>query len=768
MPCYGAGNRGAIAEITAAPTQVTINGSVVPNAFCTHVEDSVGPNPGKALIRIMGDSKDQVGNITLNAGVSTWKLGARVQVTIDGYDNLFLGTLVKRRDNGQSNSIIYEAWSDLWLLSKIPVRGCIVYDPVTDNVKFCSRYICRTNPSGYQNCITVSTPMGTLPVFTANAEQGQAYNNSDYDDNYGSYTVSSWTPDKFIHYLYLLANCSYSSVYGMGNEWRSLSGSDRLGFPHPSFGGTSGDMAKKMPDFTFQGQDMLSCLRTCLEMGGVWGMYGDSSNGTQTSLKFYPKTSSLAMVKVDLSCERGGDVTDLGVYDFEVDESIEAVAESVLGEGAPVSVESQFTITGGKNGDPLPVPPVPPTRLDDIKRSWTWIEEVMFARIINGYDAIVPITYPKPTPDAAWQYALFPTRQPNTDANETWLDVPCVPANGSQPWIPFARKGTKEALNIARSMLPRVWRAFEINSYNAQQNKTLFGYNQMYSNTGDYPILSIPRPVLPEQTSYYIDDAGRKTRINYPIRISVQETAGKYHDVTAQSGVHCDSMGVFFLDGLTDGVTASDGDCLWMGASNAIMVNPHNLTLKNLRINCAIQLEHRLKYVKNQSSGELDGSLNSELGGPIQMYVDSPNGFRQDHRVNSLPSPEQENPPQNDILRNDTDRLELHVSRRGRLSCIPEKRSSWYLAGIWPTIRAGTFIRQVTMVGQDGDSDYVVNAPLQTVVYDITNQRTIAGGLLPQADMVAGMNSYDVNGGTARTAAHHPANQNAVCGRGRI
>lgn len=742
-----AGNVGGESNLDLQATRATveINGGPVANAYCLQVEDSTGACPGKAIIQIMGVDSDTFGNITLNATSQKWLFGARVVVKCD-YDTIFLGSLIKRRDQGQPNTVILEAWSDMWLLSRIPVRGCFVWDSKDGVVKFIDRMPMRVNPNGYNNCI-IAPWQGNTPVFAAYAEQGAAWDDKDYDTFWDPYKISAWTPKKLLQYMCAAANATTSTA-GVNSTYRTLANSQRLEWGVDSVNFTSDQsMDLKLPDHSFQGQTMLRCVMEALEMSGDFGVRTNPSGGEKSSIEFFSNVKEYATDPIDLNLQRGGDVADpTTAYDFELDEDCSNTSESALGQGASIRIEGEFTNPGGIL-----------TQAEDnstFKRSWDYDEEIAFNRIINGWDhsslhkdGLVP-----PSPP---EYCKYPKKIPDKTAGETWMGVEWILADGQQDrslvyvnGAPSGSGGGGNSLSFARSILPRVWRAFEINGSESRTNGPLKGYNSEFLSTSDYPMLNnIPRPVMKEQLQYYIDQ--NKRRLNFPIRIQVNPGNG-YHDVSAQSGLRIDSEGVIWLDGLTD-ENGAGSDRIYTGS---LQTRPQSCILKPMKVNLAAYMDQRLTVEVRQSSGEIDGQLGTDLGGPLQVYIDSPEGYRLDEQVDSYPAAQESyvgtniNAPLTTKMRNDYDRLTTHVTRRGRLSKLIKRMSSWYLVGIQPNIRAGKFVHQISTSGQSGDSPYVLDAPAATVVWDFQGQRTICGGLIQQVANARGKVSdqYDAGG----------------------
>ena len=162
MPAFAELTTSSQVELSAAGAVVTSltpggGGNCFDYAQVLRIEHSGGIIPGKAFISVRNlSAPDENGLVTLqNSGPlapNNLKFWSRIKIISNGA-TVFIGALMKRRDSISGNSVLLEYWDDRWLLSKIPVRGCLrVYDNYSQSVKFLPRYICRTNPGGYKNC----------------------------------------------------------------------------------------------------------------------------------------------------------------------------------------------------------------------------------------------------------------------------------------------------------------------------------------------------------------------------------------------------------------------------------------------------------------------------------------------------------------------------------------------------------------------------------------------------------------------------------------
>ena len=751
MPAYGTFPSQPVTEIDAMQPAVTIGASLYDYCTCLAIEKNTGIVPSKAFIKLAGNNYEVNGNITLNAyNLAEIVHGARVRID-NGAEPLFLGQLIRRRDQGQGNAIIWEAWDDRWLLSKIPVRGCLVWDPVDLRVKFISSFVARVNPLGRRNCIgaAIAGIDGTVPVFSALPEQQGGYDDSDTDNTLSSGALSAWTPSKWIKYLCALSNIAAAGVDGANvGSWRSLSSSKRLGWKYmdcsfPSDPGQS--MDRKIPDRIFQGQTILHSLNEALQAAGSYGTTigydNDSSGKLKSFVKFFPRDKSKRGTGGSagtnpprnniIYLQRGGDAADIRTaFDFELDEDASEVCESALVDGAQICVEAQLQYANSASWQ------TSPASSDVLQPSWTQDDFIAFGNIVMGTGPGAP---------ASPSYARYPLRQPDVTRNETWSSVKWTDANGTGA-NPLAHIKSKEAVQLARQILPRVLRAFEVNSRNAAS--ILAGHNGVFSDTTKYPYLKTPRPILPEQLQYYLDQNTRKTRVPFPIRIQIAtHGSGAWHDVTSNHGLRVTHDGLIWLDGLTDDLDGADA--IYTGQLSLgpyAGSSPPPIAIRDIRINAAVPADLRKSAISDDSSGRLDPSLATDLGGGMLLYIDSPDGFHEDHQVNSYPSavgsfvgtisqsgsPVAISTPLNRVLFDDSTRIATHAQRRIRDKKWIRRASSWKLIGIRPDYDAGMYIDTIKVSGQSGDRDYTIQAPVESVTYDFVNQVTLVGGLFSQ------------------------------------
>lgn len=737
MPAYGTIDIPSLSEISAVKPDVWIGGTLFDYCWCDAIERNVNAIPSKAILRLGGSGYDVQGNVTLNAfDFSDMVPWTRVAIA-SGIEPYFLGALKKRRDQGQANSIVWEAWDDRWLLTSIPVRGCLVYDALSDQVIFVSGFVNRVNPCGYHNCRGAKIPGidGIVPVFTWTAEAGAAYENSDTVDSVlADGVVGAWTPYKYIKYQCALANIKAGSIPGTDPQtWRSLSTSTRLGWDMKSCellttdSQDTKDMYKKMPDHTFQGKNMLGTLGEVLRIAPSFGMKlgaaKDSNGNLKSALTFYSRDLSYAEKVIDIPLLRGGPANDIRtVWDFDVDDDSSEVSESVLVEGSRRKVE--FSIETGWDGT------------QGVNRSlafsWSTDEATALAFCINGGN--------KPGDS---QYAKFPRRIPDLSKGELWMNMGFDAADGNNG-RPLALANTQDALQLARSFLPRPYAACEIDSQYAavtDTNKPLLGFNQKFADSKKYPVLFNPRPIMPEQLQYYLDRSDRKMRARFPVRIRLYDGT-QWHDVLTNSGLRVEGDGTIFFDGLTDD-NMSGSNAKYSLYSGSLLSDPGNVKIKQIAINAAVPLDHRVSGYATLARNQIDPAMAKEMGGPLLHYIDAPEGFKENHQVNSQPCAATSMAgataggvatiPINQILEDDSARAANHALRAVKAKSFTKRISSLAMIGIQNQYDVGMFIGQIVVSGQAGDENYRIDAPIERLLLDFKDQLTRIGGLLSES-----------------------------------
>ena len=737
-------------DITTAPQRdmdavrplVKINSELVDWVTVTAIEDSTGILPSRALLRLGSNQYDDEAPVTLNRFDYGFKRGARIEIFHED-EILFLGNLLKRRDtdDGDGSTVVWEAVDDRWLLSKIPLRGCLVYDPTDNVVKFIPRYVPRTNPRGKWNCIVVNvgSGIGHYPVFTWTSDVGKSYESpvEAFDPLAAVGEATAWTPRRFLQYLQLYATLDPARLSGTGGKsWRSLHNSRRLVWDTDSLQISGQDsqtqfdpLDRKMPDVAFRGEKVLGAIDKTLKAAGTHGLRIQYTALSPTSwrsrVQFYPKgytglRDDEVRRKV-IPLQRSGSPVDINTaFAFNMHEDADEIAEAVLVEGAPVQVETSITFTNPTASDYA-------ATSDGLKPAWTRAQETAFLQGINGGAGPGPGTYAK-----------YPSVQ-----GSTTLDLTADGGGSPARALAFAR--TEAAQALLRQCYPTVFRAFYADS---AQITALFGLDAQYLGVDEYPLLLTARQIYDEQLQFALErvsglfSGDSRIQKNFPVRIEVWGAADSaYHDVAFTKGLQQDGNSLIWLDGLADPVSGEpdsiiDGD---------LITDPLNVVLKKIRMNVAMPMDHRvLGYAEvDNSVSELDPGLATDLGGPPLDYIDSPDAYHEKHQFDSSPAAfakfyAGENvvtTPLNRLLPPGSEQPHAEYAARRRLdvSRFPKRQSSWQMIGIRPEFRAGDWIDKVKMVNAvDSESDFDINAPIETVTYDFIDQRTVLGGLISQ------------------------------------
>jgi hypothetical protein len=708
---------------------VYMDGELQPLMTCTIIEDVTGIAPSRALLRLGATGVSATGPITLNRYVWPWGPGTQVVVTLDAGNVLFRGMLVRRRDRGQKDDIIWEAACDKWLLAQIPVYGCLVRDPASGDVKFVNGYTPRMNPKGYWNCVPGLVAGKLVPVFSDKADIGVVYQSpvATFEDELVNGKRTAWTPRRALLYWQTIANLGPGDVPGVASDtWRSIKNSTRLKFLEAALNLISRDatdtfdpLDRKMPDTEFRGMKLLAAIQRTLDVAGTHGFkleYGDE----ESYVTFYPRGVNGATTQVeqtlDLHLTRGGNADDLNtVYDFDLDEDTSEVAESVLVHGARIHTEA-------------PVDTVALT----LRWAATDAELTSYLQIIDGQDS------------GGIRYAYYPSKQGSTE-NNTLADGTTV--NGIVKPLAYARSA--EAVDLANQCFPHVINAFMLNSVQLRTDGFMEGVASEYADLDTYPVIGTDsRQILPEQLQYYVTQTERLLA-RYPVRVQLKNTNGDWHDVDAR--VRADDRGFIWVEGLPlDGSETSLFDGALINHQTAA---PLTIVRKGVRLNVAFPLDHRVTGYAKIDAGTscFDEKLFIELGGPPLAYIDSPEAYREEHQVESEPTPFLEHIAETDIsnatqstvsgalLRylppgSEKTHAEHAAQRKLFATRWVPKKSCWSLVGIRPDFKTGQWIAKVSVHGgSTDDRDFDINAPVESVVHDFRNQTTIVGGLISLA-----------------------------------
>jgi len=729
MPNYGVVGGQTVSWQYATKPRVFIGASETEIDWmtCTAIEHTAGISPSRAILRIGGQALYATGPVTLNRYTYPWTRGTKVIIKV-GDVVRFRGCMMKRRDSGGSNQVIWEAWDDRWLLQQIPIRGALVRDPVTGEIKFVSAYEARCNPGGRWNCVGAMFNGAVYPVFSHIADAYKTYEAPDeaFSPNLASGQLTAWTPRRYLQYLRLLTRLGGGDVQGVDyTKWRSLKECDRLEWLDSANNLIGKDteqefdpLDRKLPDMSFRGMKMLGAIHRILEAAGTHGLYLEYTD-TKSYVSFYPRGFSGALdvnfSAVDFRLLRGGPANDINtIYDFELEEDASETAESVLVEGARVHVESEFDTSSG---------------VATLTPAWTAAQETAFKAMITGDG----------------QHALFPSVINTTDLDSV--------ADGSVDGI-FARAKTPEAVALARQFWPTVGRAFVINSVNLAALGITEGLSGEFADQDFYPLLNIKgRKVNSEQLQFYVGDEGDRLAQKYPARIQINQN-GEWKDVPFGVGFRVDERNWIWIDGLWE---EADGGsfCLYDGKLLGAASDPDATVTRDMRLNAAIALDHRVDgYAESDlDSTSFDVDLFLQLGGPPLTYIDSPNAYHEEIQFNSSPTPARQvldadgvnyvDTPITRYLPPGTERSHAQYAAERKLFSDRwvRRRSQWDYVGIRPDFKIGQWVGVVKVINSDiaTDSDYEINAPIEQITDNFMAQSTIIGGLLSTASRKAQM-----------------------------
>lgn len=743
------------AEMACISPVVEIDGQPVGFMQCLSVEDSTGIIPGKAVLRLgansyYGKGAEIAAPSTLNRYV--WKdpkkngMGSRVRVYINSGDGegaqetIHLGTLLDRNDSGSSDNIVWTSYDDSILLNLIPLRGAFVYDG--GNAKLLRRYTPRVNPGGQWNCVGVSYNGGVYPIFTNISYLGKTYESPDdaYVSDLQPGEIAAWTPRRFLKYLWFCLNIN--PAYGKGvipEEWRGIFASKRLAWDEKTIDAMVGydpaseqsvglvdPLDRKMPDIDFQGQTALIALDRTLKTAGTHdfgfkAIAGDGENEYKSTIVFYPLAYS-AFVGADsatVPLQRGGTCTNPHtVYDFSLNESIRNTAQAILVEGDVVRLETSVAYAGNAT--------------DPLQPAWTSAEETAFLACVFG----------DTTPGQRGQYALYAQTQDDTTLGSL------LTADGLSG-RPVARAASKEAVELARQSFPRVFRAFFLQS---DQISGFSGVANEFSDTDKYPVFSGRRPMLPEQLQFFLGSINRGDNQSnwlhsyYPIRVELKGLDDTWRDAGYAAGLRIDPNGTIYLDQFAEAAD-SQPECLYdgnlydsrPGTLPDPAVNP--VALKDIRLNIAVPMDHRVTGYKAVDSGSMTDSFRTDLGGPPLKYFDMPGAFHESHQVGSTPGLQTkyylgtstQTAPLTRYVPPGSEQNHAQYAAERKLwgYQYPHRNSTWKIIGIRPEYHAGMFIDHVEIRdGNAADKNYDLKSIVATVLYDFENQETVLGGLI--------------------------------------
>lgn len=530
---------------------------------------------------------------------------------------------------------------------------------------------------------------------------------------------------------------------------------------------------KKLPPMNFQGKALLQAIDDVLTAAGTHnfrvkflpkiGVSPSDPENTEayfqgevkSTLEFFP-VGYTALTGTNpgrnIPLLRGGKPSDLPnantAYDFQLSEDITYTRNAVLVEGDVVRTETELTLNAGL----IPAWSNPNTVDEGILD-----EETAFKYVIWGSDDVN---------DTSQTYAKYPLNQSVDNGSiakfSTW-----VTADGGEEsegstivrQLAFAR--TQGAVQLARKLFPRVYRSFRLSVNNQEITDALDGYADAYFDENEYPQGKMARPILPEQLQFQLFDLsleeGGGTTKNwleekFPIRVQV-ENNGTYVDAVYTNATSIGN-GTFTIDMAEN--YDSQLQCIYNGvlfdSGTGQPVDTLNVSLKNVKMNLAFPMDHRVKGFATSATNDPEtytsqdfSSINAfylkDTGGDGYLqYIDSPNGYREEHQVNSSPTAfpnmvgagdSNVTIPLNRLLPPGSEQTNAQGAAQRRLYGVQkiDRRSSWKMVGIRPTWEVGNWVNYIELIGS-GEYAYPVKAPVLSIVHDFQNQTTIIGGLI--------------------------------------
>ncbi len=740
---------------------VLVNGDIVDSIECIGIEDSAGGLPSKAILRFGSNRDDFTGNITLNASPTALVWGDRItcQTREDTPRIMFHGQVLERQDQGSANSVIWTCHDDKHFLARISMRGAFVYDDSDKSVKFISAIDPHFNPNGFWNCVGVHNPVDDvlIPVFSSRAVLGLTYQPPDLTvpPVLAEGELVPWTPRLALEYIQFVSSIDASSgIPGLDSStWRSLASSDRLTWERNSvidLVGTDVPLAqdpldRKLPDINVRGVRMLAALNTLLDAAGTHQLQLTyPANETYSVVGFQPVSYSALTSpggntpKVNLL--RGGQVrTTDTLFDFDLNDDASQACEQAFVEGERIHVECSLMLSGQTSypGDNIPS--------DAMVNGWSPAEEAAWLVGVNGgYGQIDP-----------YDFAKYPPKQgatPPAADYGTWLKAD---GNFGRP-LAFARSAAAEALLWGH--FPYVYKAWRLDS--TKLGTVLAGYLAPYSNTQKFPVLGYARPILATQLQFYLRNVTGNDSITnwlkgvYPVRLRVNEQ-GKtdWYDMPSSIHVRVSGDGYIWLDGIsvelnnrlecvyTGDLETEPCDATYVSHSDGTLIKSR---LRNLVLNCVVPMDHRVvgNASITPSPSIFARDYNLQLGGPPIHYVDAKDSFHETHQVGSEPGPITEfytgattttSSPLNRILPpgSEASYAQYAAERKVFQQKLPNRTGVFRLVGIRPDFRAGMWVDKIISVNSinPADTDYTINAPIQSVFHDFVNQVSIIGGI---------------------------------------
>ena len=753
------------AELTAVHPNVlvTIEGKGTrhpSNMTCIGLNQTTGITPSTAILR-GASGTDVTAPKTLTLNPHSIRLGTRVRI-MNGEVCMFLGQIMTRMDQGQTDDVRWTAYDDRFFLSKIPIRGCFVRDPGTvgsGRIKFLPRYINRVNPNGRWNCVGTKIDGILYPVFSQQAIVGKSYQTEEeaFSEALVPGKIGPWTPRRYLMYPQLIAMLQVddggtpqtSRIIGVRlDHWRSLYNSNnkqRLKWDLGTVLGLKGvdpassnidPLDKKMPDMTFQGQMLGSGINKTLQMAGTHvlrldrtqleGDAGSPSEIRSSHIAFSPVGySGAGAANKNIIVAQSGAMSDsiTTAYDFQLHEDAMLTTSGVLVEGDTPILETSLVYENNAGTDTL-------------KPAWTAEEEALFKAMIKGGAALK---------------AMIPQYQ----GDMTIANLVDADGTGSRPSI---NSLTKDAIRMARMILPTVFRAFYIDSGNLTTQ--LHGVGGVYADEYKYPILTGQagadksyRPILPTQEQFITanlsgtDEEASRLVAKYPVRIRVKASGGVYLESLYTSGLKVTADGLIWLDGIGENVEGKE-ECMY---SSTLEETPDNVVLKSIKINAAMPMDHRIAGYKESGDTIMDSDyLNNAINGKPMMYVYSPGAYKEVHQMTSEPAStlqfrEDDGtvaggttvapltrflPPGSEVKH-----AEYAAERKLSKHQFIKKSSSWKFPGIRMNYHPGDWISGVSLRAAGVETNFfTLYAPIESISYDFLRQTTTIGGVVSQIE----------------------------------
>jgi hypothetical protein len=669
-------------------------GNALEYAQVLKVTERAAPSPSTAeiMIRNVDDPDQNANDVTLqepSGALSPQSIpgGTRMRIENDG-NTLFIGEVLKRDEMGASGSVKLTLQNDQALLARLPVYGCLCWDPddATPCPKFIPRLPIRFNPFGFGNCReeNVTGCSWPVPFFTS-----VAYQKADMAAVAGSGTPTFWTPQRVLRHLWYRL-----TVY----DWEAGStpiyahvpriDSDKITWQADTLNDFSDQMTKKLPDLNKRAWYLSKLLTTLCELSGIYGWNTIPFDSVHSQIIFFPRIAPGGTTDeptqappggITLDLQREGTPSDLStMHDFHLTDDYDETLTQIYAEGAPIEIECELTLG---NLDPAD---------DTLEKAWTATDESKFIDMIEGNG-----TYAK-------------------NVSGRVLD-----GSGADK-LSILSKSTA-AIDMAQASYPTVFRAIRIKKGTPFDTIMQGGTNQLLKDFEQH-LLKGYRPLAGDDQVQRIHDGNKATDLVYQVKIQVSSLpAGvppeDYHTVTCNPGLRMTPDGLIWLDGLGTSIDGTDTatDCIYYGC---LQVDPYQALLKRIRINGVILHDARIMSSKglyddldpNKIAREIDPTWMKKGLGPaghaVAADLDKPDGFRWQHQVNSSPMDadtiDDVAKPFNREYRTDQADLDAFAERTLKQKARIARAARYSLIGIRPDLRVGTWIESVKLHGNAG------------------------------------------------------------------